>query len=315
MKLKIGDYVRFLNERQEGVITRIIDHQVVGVTIEDDFEINVAGNELVVVSSAETQLLDEEVSIEDLRPIRQLTEEGIYLALARNEKANSIFDLQLINSTDYQLLISCSGEENNNHTGLYAGIVEPHKWVHIATYPMDTVELWPIFHLQCIYHSKNNFQPKQPLIVQQRIKPKSIFGNEQLIPLNDRKGFVFQVDKGEVKIDTERLKESISASKTAQTTDVFIPSREVDLHIEELTEDFPKMNPTEMLNYQVAHFNRCLDSAIAHNFESIIFIHGVGNGTLRYEIQKKLSKHQQVRTFKDARKDKFGYGATEVLLK
>ena len=316
MKLKIGDYVRFVNERQEGVVTRIIDHQIVGVTIEDDFEINVAANELVLVSGAETQLLNEEVSIEEIRPIRHLVEDGIYLALARNERANAIFDLQLINHTDYQLLFSCSGAENNTYTGIASGVLEPQKWIQLGTYPMDTVELWPVFHLQCIYHSKNNFQPKQPLIVQQRIKPKSIFGNEQIIPINDRKGFVFQLDKSEVKIDTERLRDSISTPNNINNPIAsFIPPHEVDLHIEELTEDFPKMNPAEMLSYQVAYFNRCLDSAIAHNFESIIFIHGVGNGTLRYEIQKKLSKHQNVRTYKDARKDKFGYGATEVLLK
>ena len=56
---KIGDYVRFLNEKQEGVVTRIIDHQLVGVTIDGDFEITVLANEIVLVQTGESQLREE----------------------------------------------------------------------------------------------------------------------------------------------------------------------------------------------------------------------------------------------------------------
>jgi dsDNA-specific endonuclease/ATPase MutS2 len=49
--------------------------------------------------------------------------------------------------------------------------------------------------------------------------------------------------------------------------------------------------------------------------DEIIFIHGVGNGVLRTEIHKRLSKNKQVEYFKDAMKEKFGYGATLVKIK
>ena len=55
--------------------------------------------------------------------------------------------------------------------------------------------------------------------------------------------------------------------------------------------------------------------AIVHKLPSIIFIHGAGNGTLRYEIQKIITKHKQVKTYMDAHKERYGYGATEVVLK
>jgi dsDNA-specific endonuclease/ATPase MutS2 len=70
-----------------------------------------------------------------------------------------------------------------------------------------------------------------------------------------------------------------------------------------------------MLRFQLAAFHKNLEGAIVHHFQNIIFIHGVGNGTLRNEIHKQLGKHPHVKTFKDARKEKFGYGATEVILK
>jgi dsDNA-specific endonuclease/ATPase MutS2 len=65
----------------------------------------------------------------------------------------------------------------------------------------------------------------------------------------------------------------------------------------------------------MSHFKKALDAAIVHNASSIIFIHGSGNGTLRNEIYKIISKHAQVKTFMDAHKERFGYGATEVYLK
>jgi dsDNA-specific endonuclease/ATPase MutS2 len=49
--------------------------------------------------------------------------------------------------------------------------------------------------------------------------------------------------------------------------------------------------------------------------DEITFIHGVGNGIMRMEIHKRLSKNPQVQFFKDAMKEKFGYGATLVKLK
>lgn len=70
-----------------------------------------------------------------------------------------------------------------------------------------------------------------------------------------------------------------------------------------------------MVKIQLAHFNKSLDAAIVHQLPDLIFIHGAGNGVLRHELQKVLSKHPKVQTFMDAQKEKFGYGATRVVLK
>jgi dsDNA-specific endonuclease/ATPase MutS2 len=47
----------------------------------------------------------------------------------------------------------------------------------------------------------------------------------------------------------------------------------------------------------------------------IIFIHGAGNGTLRKEIHRQLSRNKDIKFFEEAQKEKFGYGATLVRLK
>ena len=49
MNFKLGDFVRFVDERREGYITRIIDEQMVGVTGDDDFEIPMPASKITRV--------------------------------------------------------------------------------------------------------------------------------------------------------------------------------------------------------------------------------------------------------------------------
>jgi dsDNA-specific endonuclease/ATPase MutS2 len=93
------------------------------------------------------------------------------------------------------------------------------------------------------------------------------------------------------------------------------PTNEVDLHIEKLRDDHLFLQSSEMLNIQLQYFNKALDAAIVHQLPEITFIHGAGNGVLRHELQKALSRNNKIKTFMDARKEKFGYGATKVILK
>jgi len=112
----------------------------------------------------------------------------------------------------------------------------------------------------------------------------------------------------------QKLKESFFSTSEEKTT-IERPGTEIDLHIEKLRNDYQFINSAEILSIQLAYFQKMLDAAIVHQAPEIIFIHGAGNGTLRHEIHKILSKHQKIQTFMDARKEKFGYGATKVILK
>jgi dsDNA-specific endonuclease/ATPase MutS2 len=49
--------------------------------------------------------------------------------------------------------------------------------------------------------------------------------------------------------------------------------------------------------------------------DEITFIHGAGSGALKNELHRQLGKNQHVQYFKDALKEKFGYGATLVKIK
>ena len=146
------------------------------------------------------------------------------------------------------------------------------------------------------------------------LKPKTFQQQKKQLPLINQQGWLIQLDEPEMVIDAQKLKESFF--KTAEEKVVLDkPGKEIDLHIEKLRSDYQFLNSADILSAQLTYFHKTLDAAIVHQLPEIIFIHGSGNGTLRHEIQKVLSKHQKVDTFMDARKEKFGYGATKVILK
>ena len=104
-------------------------------------------------------------------------------------------------------------------------------------------------------------------------------------------------------IDKHRVKEKKPSS--------FFKTAEVDLHIHELLEDHSKMSPNEILKYQIAYFIKCLESAINTKYSKVVFIHGIGNGTLKESIIFKLREYNFIR-FDDALLSKYGKGAIEV---
>ncbi len=313
---KIGDYVRFLNEKQEGVVTRIIDHQLVGVTIDGDFEITVLANEIVLVQSGESQLREDFNELSNpITTLSKNTEERLYLAVCKDDKIGHLYHLYLINSSKYDLLTAVSIQKKDVFEGIYGDVVKSNTATRISTHTVSEFDQGWIFHLQIIYYQQGVFTPTQPKVFRKNIKAKQILTTEKEIPFINKKGYLSELELDHsIQFDKEDLIEQM-LSANSQEPNVDAPSREVDLHIEELTDQFPTMKAEEMLRVQLETFRRNLEAAIVHHYQNIIFIHGVGNGTLRNEIHKQLGKHPHVKTFKDARKEKFGYGATEVILK
>jgi hypothetical protein len=86
---------------------------------------------------------------------------------------------------------------------------------------------------------------------------------------------------------------------------------EVDLHLHELIDSFQQKSDHEKLLFQLNYFRKCMDAAISHRIKKIIFIHGVGKGTLKQEIIHALKSYEKIRHF-DAPLRKYGFGALTV---
>ncbi|NDV44446.1 Smr/MutS family protein [Flagellimonas sediminis] len=91
------------------------------------------------------------------------------------------------------------------------------------------------------------------------------------------------------------------------------PKMEVDLHIHQLVKSTKGLNNFEMLNIQLETAKRQLDFAIQKRIQKMVFIHGVGEGVLKDELQYLFNKYDNVKYY-DADYQKYGLGATEVYI-
>ncbi len=89
------------------------------------------------------------------------------------------------------------------------------------------------------------------------------------------------------------------------------PAMEVDLHIHQLTANSNRMTNHEMLTLQLDTAKRQLEFAMRNRIQKVVFIHGVGEGVLKVELEYLFNRYDNIK-FYDADYQKYGLGATEV---
>ena len=93
-----------------------------------------------------------------------------------------------------------------------------------------------------------------------------------------------------------------------------IPPPEFDLHIEKLVKNPKSLSNFDILNIQTETAKRHIDFALRNRIPKIIFIHGVGEGVLKAELDFMLNRYDNI-IFRDADYRKYGVGATEIIFK
>lgn len=101
--------------------------------------------------------------------------------------------------------------------------------------------------------------------------------------------------------------------KPVAKTKGIIPPMEVDLHIHQLTKSERGMTAYDKLNLQIDTARRKLEYAINKRIQRVVFIHGVGEGVLKAELEYLFSRYETVK-FYDANYQRYGLGATEVYI-
>lgn len=150
------------------------------------------------------------------------------------------------------------------------------------------------------------------------------------ITIEDTDGFEFRFEKNELMIvsssqkldnaiydaDIESVKreKEIPRRKTSLSVkpkERHAPKFEVDLHIHQLTDSTKGMTNFDMMNLQLDTARKQLEFAIRKRIPKMVFIHGVGEGVLRQELETLLGRYNNIQ-FYDADYKTYGIGATEV---
>lgn len=92
-----------------------------------------------------------------------------------------------------------------------------------------------------------------------------------------------------------------------------VPALEVDLHAHHLSPEVDRLDAFEILNLQLDTAKRQLAFAMSKKIQRVVFIHGVGQGVLKTELEYLLKKYSGIEVYA-ADFQKYGWGATEVYL-
>lgn len=329
--MNIGDRVRAKRSSEEGIVVRFVNQNLVEVEIEDGFRLEYPQSDLVVVAREEKFFFGEkqqgaakatDKSVAKGGPVKELpkAEKGVYLAFVhQNDKVLEGF---VINNTDFDLLFTFGQEDLNAMEGLAFGHLPARSTRRVHQLNLDKAEHWPAMVIQIMLYRYGLMALREPHTRRLRLKGSVMYRHAGIVPVLGQDGYVFQLDEDlkaskPITVEPEKLAEAMQTPKSEvsvkQVVKTIVPPArsEVDLHAEALgLEVGPRT-----LEEQLKVFERELDAAVVTGAADITFIHGVGNGILKTEIHRRLSKNSHIQYYQEAKKEKFGYGATYVKLK
>jgi hypothetical protein len=186
--IKIGDRIRFLNEVGGGVITKIINKDMVAVLDEDGFETPVLKRECVVIDTTKTTptpfVSNETISAEkQSTPINSPTSlknipyesepdttygEQLYAYLAfvpvqLQQLQTTSFDLYLINDSNYAMLFTLAVKESGQLSCREHGVLTSNTKLHIEKLSKEQLHETHELTVQCIAFKQHvPYQLKQP---------------------------------------------------------------------------------------------------------------------------------------------------------
>lgn len=311
--IAIGDKVRVLSSTEEGLVVGI-KNDIVEVEIEDGFTIPVLDRDIVVVSSSEREYFggestsDEEVEQETF--VSRATGE-VYVSLVKHQNASG-YQLSIINHTTDSIFYHAYRKKESRWIKLDAGELSDLTFQTLSKTVSDG-ETISISYVKLV--TDVDTVPKS---IENTFKVKSQWFLKELstIPLIRSEGHFFPIGASVIPIDTDELKNAMFGEGRNTPKSSYSPvGILLDLHIDELTDTSETLPKNDILPFQLEAFESHLDKAISAGNDELTVVHGVGNGTLKHNIQKKLSGHPHIAYFKDAQKEKFGYGAIYIKFK
>ena len=156
----------------------------------------------------------------------------------------------------------------------------------------------------------NNFNNNNPIVIQQSITKKWITKELKNILLRKNPQIQLQatnlqsnnISLENIQVGKYLIKPNFPLSKLKKN------EYEMDLHIK----DFDKFEFQEILFKQIKLIESFIDKALINGLSEIVFIHGIGAGTLKKELHLILKNHKFVRHYENKYSPKYGYGATFV---
>ncbi|MFB6318541.1 DUF2027 domain-containing protein [Saccharicrinis sp. FJH54] len=335
MNIRVGDEIKYLNDVGGGKVIAIRDKKIAVILQDDGFEVPVLINECIKVESAEPAAPVRQPAPAPKKETYQYTEinspesEQLNLLFAWiPEDMNSLeiddIDLYLVNDSNYFCQFTCATTKGSKSNLVDHGVIEPNTKVLLESYEkrvlLEHQRLWingQFFKIDKPFEKKRivdfavtlkpeKFEPK-------RFKPNDYFDEPAVINPIIKNDFYEGLEQlSEKSIENVKREKDFTPKKETKPVQDKNAILEVDLHINELLDDLSGLSNADILNYQMAKFREVLEANKDIRGKRIVFIHGIGNGTLKTELRKELDRKKM--RHQDASFREYGFGATMVIL-
>jgi hypothetical protein len=341
IKINIGDKVKFLNDIGGGLVTKIVEDGTAFVLNDTGFEIPVPINELlpdITKIEYHTELNQKKETkkanvFEDEPFYTNKPDVNFFIAFVPKEPkniGNSDLDVYLINDSNYFIYYNYAVKKNEYYYSLN-GKIEPNVKEKITEIELNTLQENINVVIQLLFYDKKKFNIKEPVSSHIKINSTKFFKagsftendffdeSVHLVSVTEQNMMEEALNKLKNE-DVEQIKEQKQLSSKINRPRLFKKNedkniKEVDLHIHELVDDEAGMTDKDKLEHQIEVFHKEMNIAIKENYRRIVFIHGVGSGSLKIKIRSELTHKYKHYQFQDASFQEYGYGATMVLLR
>lgn len=335
MRIKVGDRVRFLNEIGGGKVKRLLDKQMVEVETADGWGIPYLINELVVIPD------DPEVA--PFRPESdpvikagagstkkfggtELSKPAVFLLAVQNlDQRNSFNGLSwyLVNDSHLNLHFAYYQSDEVGSSLVEADLLEAGTKMLLQELSLADLSSIKGFHIQGILipESSGKMPPLISRYIPMNIKKFAASGGYTENDFLHEPAMLFDaLEKEESDAENslynkDSLNQELNQTKTFRSGKMEVVSAEIDLHINQLVDSVVGMSNREILRIQMERFHSEMNTAILGGVKQIVFIHGIGNGTLKESLRNSLVSDYPVCSFEDASFKEYGFGATMVRIR
>ena len=348
--LKIGDRVKFLNAVGGGKVTGYVSPKVVSIEDESGFEVPALITELVKIGQLEkvtTGSLKVQQKSTNPEPAKPKKETFPLFASSAGKPATGTpsyflafvpqvptmplsgeIRAWLVNDSNYSVLFHFSLLIDGSYISEKSDRLAPYSRIPLKGFSHSDLSNFPDFGIQLLPFATKSTTLLKPLEKTIKVNPVKFY-KESIYAGNayfETRAWLIGLKDADLTPELEKLKkhdfsapqileESGDIKKPEPKKREAIDLKEVDLHIRELVEDSKGLEPKELLDIQMDKFRFEMENAIQHSTKRIVFIHGVGQGTLKNELRRELANRYKKYDFQDASFREYGYGATMVILK